>query len=196
MSSDERVGAEFQDAAGSDLAALRATAHPTRRAILALLGEHTTLTATESARLLGVSPKACSYHLAVLADQHLVEEVAASGRNRPWRRVGPTTEPAGRVADDLVRGSRARLHARVRRDDQLMGTAADAITRAAEEPEWSDAVTVHTHVASMNAAEIADWAEDVERLTRRHVRRAAGDTSTAPGRAPVQLLFVGFPAPN
>jgi len=196
MSSDERVGAEFQDAAGSDLAALRATAHPTRRAILALLGEHTTLTATESARLLGVSPKACSYHLAVLADQHLVEEVAASGRNRPWRRVGPTMAPAGRVADDLVRGSRARLHARVRRDDQLMGTAADAITRAAEEPEWSDAVTVHTHVASMNAAEIADWAEDVERLTRRHVRRAAGDTSTAPGRAPVQLLFVGFPAPN
>ena len=147
--------------------------------------------------MLGVSPKACSYHLAVLADQHLVEEVAASGRNRPWRRAGPMTADAGgRVADDLVRGSRARLHARVRRDDQLMGTAADAITRAAQEPDWSEAVTVHTHVASMNAAEIADWAEDVERLTRRHVRRAAGDASSAPGRAPVQLLFVGFPAPN
>jgi DNA-binding transcriptional ArsR family regulator len=197
MSSDERIGADFEDRTRSDLAALRATAHPTRRAILALLGEHTTLTATESARLLGVSPKACSYHLAVLADQHLVEEVAASGRNRPWRRAGPaTTDATGRVADDLVRGSRSRLHARVRRDDQLMGTAADAITRAAQEPDWSDAVTVHTHVASMNAAEIADWAEDVERLTRRHVRRAAGDTSTAPGRAAVQLLFVGFPVPS
>src|ERR1700742_1711035 len=101
MSSDERVEAEFSDDARPDLAALRATAHPTRRAILALLGEHTTLTATESGRLLGVSPKACSYHLAVLADQHLVEEVAAAGRNRPWRRVGHTTaDPGGRVADD------------------------------------------------------------------------------------------------
>jgi DNA-binding transcriptional ArsR family regulator len=197
MSSDERVTADLGDRTRSDLAALRATAHPTRRAILSLLDEHTTLTATESARLLGVSAKACSYHLAVLADQHLVEEVVAAGRNRPWRRVGPTTvDPGGRVGDDLVRGSRARLHARVRRDDQLMGTAADAITRAAQEPDWSDAVTVHTHVASMNAAEIADWAEDVERLTRRHVRRAAGDTSTAPGRAAVQLLFVGFPVPS
>ena len=195
--SDRSFAADPRDDSGSDLAALRATAHPTRRAILALLGEHTTLTATESARLLGVSPKACSYHLAVLADQHLVEEVAASGRNRPWRRAGPiTADPAERIADDLVRGSRTRLRARVRRDDQLMGTASDAIARAAQDPAWSDAVTAHTHVASMNAAEIAQWAEDVERLTRRHVRRAASDTSTAPARAPVQLLFVGFPTPE
>lgn len=197
MSSDERVTADFEGRTRSDLAALRATAHPTRRALLALLGEHTTLTASQSARLLGVSPKACSYHLTVLADQHLVEEVAASGRNRPWRRAGPAaTDAAGRIADDLVRGSQARMHARVRRDDHLMGTAADAITRAAQDPDWSEAVTVHTHVASMNAAEIADWAQDVERLTRRHVRRAGGDPSTEPGRKPVELLFVGFPAPS
>jgi DNA-binding transcriptional ArsR family regulator len=199
MSSDERVTADLGDRTRSDLAALRATAHPTRRALLALLDEHTTLTATESARLLGVSPKACSYHLAVLADQHLVEEVAAAGRNRPWRRVGPTTaDPGGRVGDDLVRGSRARLHARVRRDDQLMGTASDAIARAAEDPAWSDAVTVHAHVASMNAAEVAEWAEDVERLTRRHVRRAASSDPAAATlvRSPVQLVFVGFPAPH
>jgi DNA-binding transcriptional ArsR family regulator len=200
MSSDERAAADFEDGTRSDLAALRATAHPTRRAILALLGEHTTLTATESARLLGVSPKACSYHMAVLADQHLVEEVAAPGRNRPWRRAdsGPPG-PTGRIADDLIRGSRTRLRARIRRDDQLMGTASDAITRGAQDPVWSDAVTVHTHVASMNAAEVAEWAEDVERLTRRHVRRAAGDASstlTAPARTPVQLLFVGFPTPH
>ncbi len=197
MSSDERVAADFEDGTRSDLAALRATAHPTRRAILGLLGEHTTLTATESARLLGVSPKACSYHLAVLADQHLVEEVAASGRKRPWRRADSASAgPTAHIADDLVRGSRTRLRARVRRDDQVMGTASDAIARAAQDPTWSDAVTVHTHVASMNAAEIADWAQDVERLTRRHVRRAAGDASTAPARVPVQLLFVGFPTPN
>jgi DNA-binding transcriptional ArsR family regulator len=182
------------DAAGTDLAALRATAHPTRRSILALLREHTTLTASECGRLLGMSPKVCSYHLRVLAEQHLVEEVPASGRNRPWRRADtiPTEAPVRR-ADDLVRADPRRLRVRVRRDDELLGTASAAIARAAHDSGWSDAVTVHTHLGSMTADEIARWAEDVERVTRRHVRRAAADASAAHRRSPVQMLFVGFP---
>ena len=107
MSSDERATADLGDRTRSDLAALRAIAHPTRRAILSLLQEHTTLTATESARLLGVSAKACSYHLAVLADQHLVEEVAAAGRNRP-RRTRPDASPtiwSAAVGPDCTPGS-------------------------------------------------------------------------------------------
>src|SRR5215475_15249495 len=105
----------------SELAALRATAHPTRRAILDLLGEHTTLTASECARLLGVSPKACSYHLSVLADQHLIAEVPAPGRNRPWRRIDKgAAQGEARSADDLVRDSRSRQNARARRNDGIM----------------------------------------------------------------------------
>jgi DNA-binding transcriptional ArsR family regulator len=193
--SGDRSAAGSDERSGPDLAALRATAHPTRRAILTLLGEHTTLTATECARLLGVSPKACSYHLHVLADQHLLEEVAATGRNRPWRRAtSPAADRDGQTADDLVRGSKARLRARVRRDSNLLGTAADAITRAEQDAQWSHAVTVHAHVASMNAAEIAEWADDVERLTRRHVRRSSSGTAGTGPRAPVQLVFVGFPS--
>jgi DNA-binding transcriptional ArsR family regulator len=171
-----------------ELAALRATAHPTRRALLALLGEHTTLTATESARLLGVSPKACSYHLRVLAEQHLVEEVPAGGRNRPWRR---SEAPAS--GGDLVRDSPARRRARRRRDDGLMDTATDAIARAAQDPAWSNAVAVRTHFAALSPDEVAAWADDIELVTRRHVRRAAADLSDTTGRSSVQLLFVGFP---
>src|SRR5215475_6116582 len=179
----------------SELAALRATAHPTRRAILDLLGEHTTLTASECARLLGVSPKACSYHLRVLADQHLIAEVPAPGRNRPCHRIGERAEQDGaRPADDLVRDSRPRQNARVRRNDEIMGTATDAIDRAASDPGWSDAVSVHTHLATMSADEVAAWAADVERLTRRHVRRAGTDDGDGADRSDVQLMFVGFPS--
>ncbi|HEY7176349.1 MAG TPA: winged helix-turn-helix domain-containing protein [Micromonosporaceae bacterium] len=180
---------------GPDIATLRATAHPTRQAILRLLGEHTTLTATECARRLGVSSKTCSYHLHVLADAHLVAEVVAPGRNRPWRLAdSPAVESAGRVADDLVRGNQPRLRARVRRDDSLLGTAASTITRATQSPDWSDAVAVHAHLGSMTPDEIARWAEDVERVTRRHVRRAAAEPDNAGRRSAVQLLFVGFPS--
>jgi len=188
-------------AVGPELAALRATAHPTRRAILALLDDHKTLTATECGTLLGVSPKTCSYHLHVLADRHLVEEVPALGRNRPWRRASSSTEAARpsadgahASADTLSRGEAARVRARSKRDDQVLTAASAAIAQATRTPTWSGAVTVHAHLASMTAAEIASWAEDVERVTRRHVRRTADEVVDADGRAPVQLLFVGFPS--
>lgn len=142
-----------------------------------------------------MSPKACSYHLRVLADQHLIAEVSAPGRNRPWRRADERATAAdARPADDLVRDSRPRLHARVRRNDELMGTATDAIARVASDPDWSNAVSVHTHVATMNADEVAAWVADVERLTRRHVRRAGTDISDGVQRSEVQLMFVGFPS--
>src|SRR5215475_3460156 len=199
------AGAEPTEAqrADANLAALRATAHPTRRAILALLREHTTLTASECGRLLGVSPKVCSYHLRVLAQQCLVAEATNIGRNRPWRLTHGAAAAGARRADELRRATHRRLSVRVRRDDDLLDTAAGAIARAAHDPDWSGAVTVHAHLGSMTGDEIARWAEDVERVTRRHVRRAAGestvsrsptDASTADHRANVRLLFVGYPS--
>jgi len=196
----EPTGTQRADA---NLATLRATAHPTRRAILALLREHTTLTASECGRLLGVSPKVCSYHLRVLAQQHLVAEVTIIGRNRPWRLTDGAANVGDRRAAELRRAGHRRLSVRVRRDDDLLGTAAGAIARLAHDPDWSAAVTVHAHLGSMTGDEIARWAEDVERVTRRHVRRAAGDStasgsstdaSTADHRANVRLLFVGYPS--
>ena len=179
----------------SELAALRATAHPTRRALLDLLGEHTTLTASECARLLGMSPKACSYHLGVLADQHLIMEMPAPGRNRPWRRADQhASADDARPAHDLVRDSRPRLNARVRRNDEILGTAIGAIDRAARDPGWSEAVSVHSHPATMSADEVAAWAADVERLTRKHVRRAGNDGAESAQRSEVHLMFVGFPS--
>ncbi|HKD98808.1 MAG TPA: winged helix-turn-helix domain-containing protein [Micromonosporaceae bacterium] len=172
--------------AGGDTGALRATAHPTRLAILTLLERFPALTATECARLLGLSAKTCSYHLHTLAAHGHIEEVPAPGRVRPWRRVvAPADGPVRAAAERTLR-------ARQRRDDSLLGGAMEAVAAAAEAPEWSVAATVHHRVARMSATELAAWVEDVERLTRRHVRRSILDDGAR--REQVALLFYGFPS--
>ncbi|MEU1087610.1 winged helix-turn-helix domain-containing protein [Streptomyces sp. NPDC005576] len=60
--------------------------HPLRVALLDLLAEAGTLTATEAAERLGHSSGLCSFHLRQLARHGLIEEVPESrGRARPWR---------------------------------------------------------------------------------------------------------------
>jgi DNA-binding transcriptional ArsR family regulator len=200
---------------------LRATAHPTRVAILDLLRRHATLTASECARQLDLSPKVCSFHLQSLARYGLIEEVPAPGRSRPWQlaparpadaapaspatATPPTDVSTGaptHAPTNPLRMARDRaLHARVRRDRALLAGAADAVAAAAASPEWTDAVTVYDHVATMAPPEVRAWAEEVERVTRRHARRAAtaAETGNAAGtgdatrRYPVHLVFYGFP---
>ena len=70
----------------TDPRALRAVAHPARLAILELLQQQETATATQCAEHAGLSPSACSYHLRSLARWGLVEEAEGGrGRERPWR---------------------------------------------------------------------------------------------------------------
>jgi DNA-binding transcriptional ArsR family regulator len=73
-----------------DPRAIRALAHPARLAILEHLGTGVTATATECARVCGLSPSATSYHLRALARWGLVEEAESRGdaRERLWRAVG------------------------------------------------------------------------------------------------------------
>ncbi|WEV30065.1 winged helix-turn-helix domain-containing protein [Streptomyces sp. 71268] len=60
--------------------------HRVRRALLDLLAEVGTVTATEAAERLGYSSGLCSFHLRQLARYGHIEEVPrAGGRARPWR---------------------------------------------------------------------------------------------------------------
>ncbi|WP_309505454.1 winged helix-turn-helix domain-containing protein [Streptomyces phytophilus] len=66
--------------------------HPVRTALLDLLAEVGTVTATEAAARLGHSSGLCSFHLRQLARHGYVEEAPhRGGRVRPWRltRDGP-----------------------------------------------------------------------------------------------------------
>jgi DNA-binding transcriptional ArsR family regulator len=172
-----------------EVAALRALAHPTRTKIIELLRDRPSMTATECAGVLHLSPKSASYHLATLASSGLIEEVSVPGRNRPWRLVAGAAAELTGVQRPAIGGERARKAARDRREESLLDQAADAIARAA--PQWSTAVAVHTRVTLMSPAEVLAWVDEVERVTSRHVRKAAIPDGTV--RTPVHLLFCGFP---
>nr|WP_107058621.1 helix-turn-helix domain-containing protein [Streptomyces rimosus] len=60
--------------------------HEVRRALLDLLAEVGTVTATDAAARLGYSSGLCSFHLRQLARHGLIEEAPhRGGRARPWR---------------------------------------------------------------------------------------------------------------
>jgi DNA-binding transcriptional ArsR family regulator len=70
----------------TDPVALRALAHPLRLKLLGFIGLSGTLTATEAAGGLKVTPAAASYHLRSLAKYGFIEDAGgASWRERPWR---------------------------------------------------------------------------------------------------------------
>ena len=67
----------------------KALSHPLRQEILRHLGEHEAANATTIAEALGENTGTTSYHLRVLADAGVIEEVAerAHGRERWWRTI-------------------------------------------------------------------------------------------------------------
>jgi len=102
---EDDLNAPDERTAGTD-GALRE--HEVRTALLDLLAEVGTVTATEAASRLGYSSGLCSFHLRQLARHGYVEEAPHSGgRARPWRlrqhapaADGPMQEQFG----DLARG--------------------------------------------------------------------------------------------
>ncbi|MET9363619.1 ArsR family transcriptional regulator [Streptomyces sp. NPDC006632] len=84
--------------------------HAVRRALLDLLAEVGTVTATQAAGRLGLSSGLCSFHLRQLARYGHIEEVPhAGGRARPWRLRQAPAHPgdASSVQEgfgDLARG--------------------------------------------------------------------------------------------
>ena len=67
----------------------KALSHPLRQEILGHLSEHEAATSTTIAEALGQNTGTTSYHLRVLADAGIIEEVTerAHGRERWWRTI-------------------------------------------------------------------------------------------------------------
>ena len=81
--------------------------HEVRTALLDLLAEVGTVTATEAAARLGYSSGLCSFHLRQLERHGRVEEAPHSGgRARPWRlrRDNPSAGAPAEEFSDLARG--------------------------------------------------------------------------------------------
>jgi predicted ArsR family transcriptional regulator len=83
---EEEVNAASSPANADSHTGDRLPEHQVRRALLDLLAEVGTVTATEAAGRLGYSSGLCSFHLRQLARYGHIEEVPhTGGRARPWR---------------------------------------------------------------------------------------------------------------
>ena len=87
----------------------KAMSHPLRREMLRYLGQHESATATTIAAALGENTGVTSYHLRVLADAGVIEEIPehGHGRERWWRAI--PTDLRERDYDSLSPQERAAL---------------------------------------------------------------------------------------
>ncbi|WP_432589267.1 winged helix-turn-helix domain-containing protein [Streptomyces sp. HD1123-B1] len=104
MTDDDLEAADRRTAGGGD----ELREHEVRTALLELLAEVGTVTATEAAARLGHSSGLCSFHLRQLARHGYIEEAPHhGGRARPWRlRRNPAAAAAAAAESfgDLARG--------------------------------------------------------------------------------------------
>jgi DNA-binding transcriptional ArsR family regulator len=125
----------------TDPRAIRALAHPARLAVIDELYAGRELTATECAEVAGLSPSAMSYHLRSLEKVGIVEraDTTGDGRERPWRAAGSYLQV------DSTSGGAGELAASAALGSTVMGRTVELFEnylarRAAEPPEWLDAV--------------------------------------------------------
>jgi DNA-binding transcriptional ArsR family regulator len=182
----------------TDVAALRALAHPERSAILKLLMSGRSRTATECAAVVGASPSACSYHLRELERFGFVErDDAAAGavdrRTRRWRAaavgfaLGPVRQsdasPAERAVHAAVTG------ADLVENDRL---AREFVARIDDlPPPWQDAATFATYELHLTPDELEGLSRAIDDLLRPH-RAGVKDGDESASRT-VHVVFHAFP---
>lgn len=173
----------------SDPRAIRALAHPARLAVLDELEPGGELTATECARIAGLSPSAMSYHLRALEKWGFVERADSTGdgRERPWRatsqqgwRVEASSPVATAAESTLIAAAFERLR-----------TAFDTWTSAEpnEPKQWRDAATLGSTTAWLTAEECRELLDHYARLTASARRRTHADHPAGARRVRVGLVL-------
>jgi predicted transcriptional regulator len=178
----------------TDAKAMRAIAHPTRLALLELLGRHEQLTATEAAELVGESPTNCAFHLRTLAKYGFVEEAGnAPGRRRPWRRahLGFSFDDTGRA--DAETDQAAQALADVIWGDWLRRLHQVRNTRHRFAQPWRDVTSGMEYMAYLTPAEAAEFAEQLQRLFDQHRDRLAHPDQRPADAIPVEYLLFSYP---
>lgn len=153
--------------------------HELRTALLDLLAEVGTVTATEAAARLGHSSGLCSFHLRQLERHGLIEEAPHSGgRARPWRLK--QAAPADGGFGDLARGLEDESWQR------WLSTRDEAPADVPREEAFST-------VAYLTPAEMKQVAETIQRLLARYQEREQRPLARPEGALPVALITRLFP---
>lgn len=153
--------------------------HEVRTALLELLAEVGTVTATEAAARLGHSSGLCSFHLRQLARYGHIEEVPQSrGRAKPWRLRGERAEPEG--FGELARGL----------EDESYRQWLAQKDGVAEEWRRDEAFSA---VVYLTPEEMAEAAEAVRRILARYRDREQCPSIRPEGARPVAVVTRVFP---
>jgi predicted transcriptional regulator len=183
----------------TDPKAIRALAHPVRWALLEVLSQAGTLTATQASEMLGESPANCAFHLRTLAKYGFVEEAGGGrGRERPWRqtydgmswRTRQGDPQASLAAEALDQVWMDRLLARARRSLTSMTSWSGAFN------EDLGASSSRLYVTPEEARELhAEMMKTFERLVGAQHRFAErrDPKLRPPGSVPVEFVLLGYP---
>lgn len=200
MTGDTGAGAASGRRIVTDLAALKALAHPERAAILKLLMAGRPLTATECASSVDLSPSACSYHLRQLERFGFIERVGEApaagridGRTRRWQATAigfslgerplSRSSPEQRAVFTAVIGADRVENDRLAR--RFVEQAADL------EPQWQDAAVFSTYELELTAAELEQVGQAIDDVLRPH--RARAKHAPAASARIVHVVFEAFP---
>jgi DNA-binding transcriptional ArsR family regulator len=177
----------------TDVAVMRALAHPARISLLDHLANSGPATATECAEVVDLTPSATSYHLRALAKAGLIEEAPGrgDGRERLWRStVGSYRVEGGPDDDPEVQAARSELlHSFVTWEESQVRRY---VARMNDEPKkWQDATIFNTTVLQLTAEELDELSDAVLDLLRPYKKRSRQDPP-ADSRT-VSTLFRAFP---
>jgi hypothetical protein len=176
--------------------ALRALAHPTRWAIVDLLGLERTATATRCAEVTGESVASCSYHLGMLAKYGVVEPAeGGAGREKPWtlrsRHQSWTLEGMDDEGQHAVE-TLSEVYV-----DHEAARRKEYIRRSSREPaEWRSAAGSWATTTYMTAAELAELGAELYAITSRFHGRIDDPSLRPEGSRPVRMnLATWLPRP-
>jgi DNA-binding transcriptional ArsR family regulator len=177
----------------TDPRSMRAVAHPTRLALMELLGREGDLTATRAGELLGLSPANCSFHLRQLAKYGFVEEAAGgAGRNRPWRLVSISHSWSDSDPDAETNAAASALSLLVL--EREMERLAEWFERQrGESPEWRDAATTTSAILYLTPDELAALGKGLAELLGGFLDRTADRSRRPAGSRPVSLIAAAYP---
>jgi DNA-binding transcriptional ArsR family regulator len=178
----------------SDLATLKAFAHPRRQRMFEHLTAHGPATSATLARALGLNTGSTSYHLRELARHGFVEEtgeVAGHSRERWWRAIPADRRlpPRSRQSAELRQVMDELNHHAYAADLELF----EQLQRdtAVTEP-WADAFPYSRGTIRLTLPELREFFEEYIALLNRYKRPEA---ETPAGARTVLTRFFAFPVP-
>jgi predicted ArsR family transcriptional regulator len=178
----------------TDPRALRAYAHPTRLALIALLRRDGPQTATQAAAAIGESVASCSFHLRQMAKYGLAEQAGGGrGREKPWQATAMVTDldPAGSDPASAAAAQSLQL-ALAEQYFRLLERWIQA--QPAEPGPWREAAQFGDTLLHLTAAELQDLGEKIERLVQPYAGRTGDAAARPPDSRSVLLLRLAFPA--